>query len=60
MLSDHGVIAWLDFNLQHHDVYSFLPAFAKTRMTYWVAGTRLALSGRGVTRQLKSFVNWPL
>jgi hypothetical protein len=48
MLSDRGVIAWHDFNVQHRDVYRFLREFAKTRKTYWVAGTRLALSGPGL------------
>jgi len=50
MLSDRGVIAWHDFNVQHRDVYAFLRRFAETRKTYWIAGTRLALHGPGLGR----------
>ncbi len=50
MLSDRGVIAWHDFNVQHGDVYRFIRDFAKTRKTYWVSGTRLALYGPGLGR----------
>jgi predicted O-methyltransferase YrrM len=57
MLSDRGVIVWHDFNVQHRDVFRFLREFAKTRKTYWIAGTRLALFGPGLTRRLKSLMN---
>ena len=40
---------WHDFNVQHRDVYRFLREFAKTRKTYWIAGTRLAMSGPGLS-----------
>ncbi len=48
MLSERGVIVWHDFNVQHRDVYRFIGGFARSRKTYWLAGTRLALHGPGL------------
>jgi predicted O-methyltransferase YrrM len=47
MLSEHGLIIWHDFNMQHRDIYRFMMGFSRHHKLFWISDTRLVLYCKG-------------